>query len=161
LLEEGLRVARELGDRRWEARAIRQLAIVHRNDGDTKTAIMMLGECMAIFGELEDRRGIAVVFRNRGDAQRLAGDLDEAASDLSNALEAFRTIGDRRWTARTRLSLADWRGFGVTGRSRGSIWMRRWVRSARSVTGLPRHECCASWACCCGTGVTWTIPGRR
>jgi hypothetical protein len=57
LLEEGLRAVRELGDRRWEARAIRQLAIVHRNDSDTETAIAMLAECMSIFGELEDRRG--------------------------------------------------------------------------------------------------------
>ena len=72
-------VVRELGDRRWEARAIRQLAIVHRNDGDTKTAITMLAECMSIFGELEDRRGMAVVFRNRGDAWRLAGDLTRQA----------------------------------------------------------------------------------
>jgi len=106
LLEEGLRAVRELGDRRWEARAIRQLAIVHRNDGDTDTAITMLAECMSIFGELEDRRGMAVVFRNRGDAYRLAGDLDEAGSDLSNALETFQAIDDRRWIARTRLSIA-------------------------------------------------------
>jgi tetratricopeptide (TPR) repeat protein len=53
-----------------------------------------------------DRRGIAVVFRNRGDAYRLAGNLDEASRDLSNALEAFQALDDRRWTARTQLSIA-------------------------------------------------------
>ena len=50
--------------------------------------------------------GMAVVFRNRGDAERLAGNLHEAGNDLSDALAAFQAIGDRRWTARTHLSIA-------------------------------------------------------
>ena len=108
LLTEGLQVARQLGDRRWEARAMRQLAIVNRNDGDTGTgtAITTFAECLTIFAELEDRRGVAVVLRNRGDAYRPAGRLDDAAGDLTGALDAFEAIGDRRWTARSRMSIA-------------------------------------------------------
>lgn len=134
MLEEGLRV-RELGDRRWEARAIRQLAIVHRNDGDAKTAIAMLAECMSIFGELEDRRGMAVVFRNRGDAWRVAGEPDEAGGDLSRALDAFQAIDDRRWTARTQLSIAG---------------LARVRRDWAAASGCGSD--CASLACCCGIG---------
>ena len=36
---------------------MRQLAIVHRNDGDTASAITVFADCLSIFSELEDRRG--------------------------------------------------------------------------------------------------------
>jgi tetratricopeptide (TPR) repeat protein len=48
----------------------------------------------------------AVAVRNRGDAYRLAGRLDDAGDDLARALNDFREIGDRRWEARTQISLA-------------------------------------------------------
>jgi hypothetical protein len=66
----------------------------------------LLSRCLDILGELEDRRGVAVTLRTRGDACRLAGRLDDAGDDLTRALNDFRDIGDRRWEARTWLSLA-------------------------------------------------------
>jgi tetratricopeptide (TPR) repeat protein len=44
--------------------------------------------------------------RNRGDAHRLAGSLDDAAADLAAALAIFQDLVGRRWTARTRMSIA-------------------------------------------------------
>jgi tetratricopeptide (TPR) repeat protein len=44
--------------------------------------------------------------RNRVDAHRLGRHSDHAAHDLTAALDAFQAIGDRRWTARSRVSMA-------------------------------------------------------
>ena len=95
------------GDRLWEARTIRHIGVVDRNDGRLSDALQRFGECEQIFDELRDERGRAVTLRNRGDTFRLRADFDAAERDLDAALEIFRRIGDRRWEARTKLSLGD------------------------------------------------------
>jgi tetratricopeptide (TPR) repeat protein len=44
--------------------------------------------------------------RNRGDGYRLAGQLEHALIDLEAAAVTFEEIGDQRWLARARLSIA-------------------------------------------------------
>lgn len=85
---------------------MRQLAIVSRNDGKGEEALSLLGQVMEIYADLADQRGLAVTLRNSGDTRRLIGDYSHAADDLAEALSLFGALGDDRWAARTRLSIA-------------------------------------------------------
>ncbi len=61
--------------------------------------------------------------RNRGDTHRWAGAYEDAEHDLCQAKEIFDNLGDRRWSARTHLSIAGMRRA-----------QRRWADASRHVS---------------------------
>lgn len=65
-MERALRIARELGDRAWEARALTGLAGTHQAFGDHDTAIELLEESLTLRQEMGDVLGVAQALRDLG-----------------------------------------------------------------------------------------------
>lgn len=105
-LEAALVIRRELGDRRGEAAARHELAVIDRLRGDYKRARAAFGEVLAIRRELDDRRGEATARHERAVIDQLRGDVEAARIELAAVLEINREFGDRRGEAAARHELA-------------------------------------------------------
>ncbi|MBI3997773.1 MAG: tetratricopeptide repeat protein, partial [Armatimonadetes bacterium] len=108
--EEGLTLARELGDKRRAAAALIGLGLVAWNQGEYARARSLYEDSLVLFRELEDRRGIAVALNNLGIVARALGDYAAARAFLQESLKIRRQSGDRLGASSTlhNLGLIAW-----------------------------------------------------
>jgi predicted ATPase/class 3 adenylate cyclase len=106
LSEEGVRVAREIGDRRLEARALGSLATALGTAGSMDDAVRMTRELVAVFDEVGDAYGSVLARSNLGFALRATGRLDEAAASLEDAMRLGRDLGNAGAIAHASRELA-------------------------------------------------------
>ncbi len=107
LLEESLRLFREVGDRWGIGWALDNLGMLALSGGDIERARTMFQESLEIFRQIGDRRGAACTLDNLGWAALLGGDIAGAQRHFEGALAVFREIGDRRGTGRALGNLAN------------------------------------------------------
>ena len=93
--EQVLAIAREIGDRRTEARTLGDLGISYRDLGELRTAIEFYEQCLAIARETGDRRGEGSALGNLGNAYRNLGEVHKALEFYEQDLAIAREIGDR------------------------------------------------------------------
>jgi predicted ATPase/class 3 adenylate cyclase len=94
--EEGLRIARSVGDRHLIGLSLLHLGVATRHHrGDTETARTLLAESLAVLREVGDAWGAAFALRDLGVAAWLAGDLDGALAYFEESLALFRSTGER------------------------------------------------------------------
>jgi DNA-binding SARP family transcriptional activator len=94
-IEDGLRIARCLGDRHRQAVILRTLSRYHLGIGDAPAAVRDLIEAMTIFKEINDERCGAYTDQRLGVIYTELGDLSRAESAIQRAAHVFRLSGDR------------------------------------------------------------------
>ena len=96
LVEEGLTLRRELGDKAGIAGSLNNLANVLQEQGDRLGARRLYEESLAHERELGNQWGIAGVLNNLGNIVRVAGDLAAARLLYEESLALERAIGNTR-----------------------------------------------------------------
>ena len=91
----GLALAREAGDRTWEANALHVLGAVAHHRGNFPEAARRWREALAIRRDMGDRRGEASSLQALGAVMPLIGEKDAALETKQASLEIYREIGDR------------------------------------------------------------------
>jgi tetratricopeptide (TPR) repeat protein len=91
LLEQGLALYRDLGDRRFLPGALQSLALVVERQGDYPHAVTLLEESLSL---CEDTSGTAIALGILGQAAERQGDLAHAATWLEQSLSLLRQVGD-------------------------------------------------------------------
>ncbi|WNV87220.1 tetratricopeptide repeat protein [Umezawaea sp. Da 62-37] len=94
-IEDGLRIARRLGDRHRQAVILRTFSRYHQGTGDTPAALRDLIEALTIFNEISDERCGAYTDQRLGVIYAELGDRVRADSALQRAAHVFRLNGDR------------------------------------------------------------------
>lgn len=107
MLEESLRLFREIGDQWGVAWALDNLGMIVLADGDYAQAQSMLDRSLALFHDAGDKRGTACVLDNLGWTALMRGEHGQARTRFEEALAAFREIGDRRGEGRALGNLAN------------------------------------------------------
>ena len=92
---QALRYAREIGNRREEAQALRQLAIIASQMREYHTVFAYLEDARRLFREVGDRGGEARMLNLFGESERTLGNYPQAAAYYRQALENIRIIGER------------------------------------------------------------------
>ena len=112
-LEEGLRLCRELGDRRGQALALLLLGLLAVRDRDAALSQARFEESLRLFRALGEEWGASFALIDLGMLPLLQGDFDAAARRFEEGLAAARAAGDRVAIQRALYSLA------VLARARG------------------------------------------
>ncbi|NKE62854.1 tetratricopeptide repeat protein [Lentzea sp. PSKA42] len=95
----GLRAARQIGDRDGEARALTNLGAVHRLLGRYGSAAARLRQSLRLHRDRSDRHGEARALSHLGIVEDRLGDTDAAIGYLEQALARYRELDDRHGTA--------------------------------------------------------------
>lgn len=90
-----LEVARRLGDRHAEGRALNDLGLAHHRQGRSQQACDQLEQSLAIRLALGDDRGAAITLNNLGTVYELRGRYEEAMDCQLRALALHEKLGDR------------------------------------------------------------------
>jgi non-specific serine/threonine protein kinase len=93
--EDALKIARETGDRRGIATALRILGMIAREQGQFERALGLLEESMALGRALGDAAWTARVASQMGIAYRLAGNAEQAQHFLDSSREVQTELGDQ------------------------------------------------------------------
>ncbi len=105
--EEGLRIARDGGDRWGEAEALRNLGWILAATGDREAAEGSFEQSAAIFQELDDDRGLAGIAFGAGLRRWMVDDYRGAKDRYADALHRYEALGDAYWTATCRSALGQ------------------------------------------------------
>jgi tetratricopeptide (TPR) repeat protein len=98
---------RGLGQRLWEASALRVLGQVHCDQGRYEEARACLDEAITINAEYDDGWAQADARRMLASVDRAERRFDDALQQLGAALEIFRDYGDRWAEVETLRDLAE------------------------------------------------------
>ncbi|RSD10302.1 AfsR/SARP family transcriptional regulator [Amycolatopsis eburnea] len=136
-IEDGLEIARKLGDRHRQAVILRTLSRYHQGIGDTPAALRDLTEALTIFNEITDERCGAYTEQRLGGIYAELGDRPRAGLALQRAAHVFRLNGDRSNEA------ACWQQLGELELELGdAVAARRWLGLAAELwraVGLPER----------------------
>ena len=100
LHEEGLAIARTLGDQRLIAWSLNNLGVVAIDQGDYTRAEHLLEENLTIANETGDTAAIATALTDLGNVAYHLGDLDRARERYTTSLRAFRELDDESRVAK-------------------------------------------------------------
>jgi tetratricopeptide (TPR) repeat protein len=95
-IEEGLRIAQDLGDRHRQAVILRTLSGFHQKADAMAPALRCLTQALTIFHEIDDERCTAYTEQRIGAVYAHLNDRPRASSAWERAAEVFRLNGDRR-----------------------------------------------------------------
>jgi tetratricopeptide (TPR) repeat protein len=95
LVEESLKIDRELDDTRGIAVALNALAVGALERGDPETARPLFEEALALWRRLDDRVAVARSLSNLANAAKVQRDYATARSLHEETLSIFRDLGDR------------------------------------------------------------------
>jgi predicted ATPase/class 3 adenylate cyclase len=95
LVEESLRLWRELGDKWWMAATSDPAALILGMEGDFKTSLAYLEEGVSLAREIEDPWPLAVCLIRWGDHLKGMDDLTTARRFLEEGVAMARRIGDK------------------------------------------------------------------
>jgi len=105
LLEESLRLYRQVGDKARMAYALTAAGVAAHDQGDYTMAAALYGESLAINREIGDKVGTMLALNNWGSVVREQGDYARAQELFKESLALAREIEDKRGTALSLLSI--------------------------------------------------------
>ena len=105
LLEESLRLHKELGDRQGTADVLHNLGRVAENQGDYQEARTLYEESLRLHRELGNKLGIADVLHNLGNVAECQGDYAAARVLLEESLTVVRELGNKQGIATALVDL--------------------------------------------------------
>jgi predicted ATPase/class 3 adenylate cyclase len=112
-LEEGLALAREVGETWVAVVALVHLGFVVASQGDYGRAAVFANEALAIAQQIGDKRLLACSLDSLGVVARLQKEYERAVAFHAECLALARDLGDKWWVAVTLGSLAvEMRGLG-------------------------------------------------
>jgi tetratricopeptide (TPR) repeat protein len=117
-LETALQAARQLGQR-WEGMALRSLGNAYANLGETRRAIELYEQHLAIAPEIGDRLGEAYTMGNLGNAYADLGETRRAIEFHEQHLAISQELGDRRGEANATGNLGN--AYADLGETRRAI----------------------------------------
>jgi predicted ATPase/DNA-binding XRE family transcriptional regulator len=94
LLEQSLKLFREIGDKFGTAESLMQL-VYQGNKDDCKRAVMLTEEQLALRRQIGDQAGIASALMNLGELAFLQGEYQRAIILFEECLAGFRALGDK------------------------------------------------------------------
>jgi tetratricopeptide (TPR) repeat protein len=107
LVEEALRLYRDLGNLKGVASSLNVLALVARHTGDLTRATALHEESLALARELGDGNGIGRALSNLGILAREQGNYAEAVTLYEESLKVFRPLEDEQGIAIALTNLAE------------------------------------------------------
>lgn len=105
--QAGLGLAREAGDRRWEATCTHTLGVVAYRHGRVEECAALWQEALRIRREIRDRRGEASTLQSLGLVLPSIGKGEAALGTMQEALLVWREIGDRRGEAMLLMNMGN------------------------------------------------------
>ncbi|MEO8738511.1 MAG: tetratricopeptide repeat protein [Casimicrobiaceae bacterium] len=105
-LEEGLSIAREIGDKGRLKVTLHTLGMASIGQGNLLMARSCIDEALALAHELGNKRDVAAALNARAQLHRMEGNLDAAEPLYEQMLTIARELGDREGTAIGLLNLA-------------------------------------------------------
>ena len=105
-LEEGLSIAREIGDKGRIKVLLHTLGMASIGQGNLVLARGHLEEAMSLAHELGNRHDLAAALNALAQLHRMEGDLDTAETLYERMLALARELGNRDWIAIGLLNLA-------------------------------------------------------
>lgn len=106
--ELGLRLAREAGDRKWEATCYHTLGVVDFRRGDQKRCAERWREALDRRREIGDRRGQASTLMALSLVLPAIGEGEKVLETMEAALEIWRELGERSGEASTLMNLGNY-----------------------------------------------------
>ena len=100
LLQESLKIARELEDKQSVAVSLNGLAVTERDRGNLQTSREMFEETLTLWRELDDATAVARCLSNLANVASLQRDFSYAGALYKECLTMFRGLGDRAGYAR-------------------------------------------------------------
>ena len=94
--EEGLKLSKEIGDRRSEGISLGNLASVNKILCKYDLAILHYNQCLEIATEIGDKRNQGIYHGNLGSLFRSLGNYEPAIEQFQQSLQISREIGNRR-----------------------------------------------------------------
>jgi predicted ATPase/DNA-binding CsgD family transcriptional regulator len=95
LVEDSLRLARQIGDTSLIARALHRRASIARVQGDLQQVAALIQECLVLAHELDDKNLIALSLNVLSYLALRDGNLSQAWTYCQDALKLVRELGDR------------------------------------------------------------------
>jgi predicted ATPase len=92
--EEGLKIAREIGNQWGQAVALNALAVGAQDRGDLDRARGFIEETIVLWKALDDRTALARALSNLANVERAQGNHDRARSLYEECRTMFRELGD-------------------------------------------------------------------
>ncbi|MEA2575456.1 MAG: hypothetical protein QOH93_2754 [Chloroflexia bacterium] len=111
--EEGLSIARELGDKDGICASLNMLGTLFEHRGESQQARLLFEDSLTLARELGDRSAEANVLLNLGNIPLRAGNYAEARSYYEQGLRIWRELGDKRGMTMPLINL------GVVAREQG------------------------------------------
>lgn len=106
-IEEGLTLARQMGNRHTIAHSLALLGLVANAQGDLATARGLHSESLALFRETGNKPGIASVLDELGNTAYLEGDFAAARTLYEESLSLFHEIGSKASIPEIMMNLAS------------------------------------------------------
>ncbi len=106
LLDEAVCLGRELGYAKGTAMALKGLAVLAQEEGDSQRAQSLFDEGLAVARAAGDSVGTYLLLIWRADLDRARGLFDHAAELLEESLQLSRAQGDRWWMGHALARLA-------------------------------------------------------
>ena len=100
LIDEGIKLSRELGDRIVLAYLLGSLAHVTGDEHDFVTTLNIYEECLEIYESVGNRRGVGDTFIEMGATFDAMGDYEQALIYYRRGRDVFEKLGDRYSVAR-------------------------------------------------------------
>lgn len=107
LLEEGLALYREQGDKWGAASALNGLGDASHQQGDYAQATLYWEESLKLFVEIGDKRATAYLLHNLGNLAKEQSSYQRATALHREALPLFQELGDRRAAAYSLFNLGE------------------------------------------------------
>ncbi|PPK84606.1 tetratricopeptide repeat protein [Neolewinella xylanilytica] len=104
---KGIKLARELGNRRLQAIGLGSLGSINERKGNYEAALKLFEEDLKMCYELGDRQGIAVTEGLIGDIHSVLGNFSKAISHLDRCLSISSDLGYRKGVAKAVNTLGD------------------------------------------------------
>ena len=95
LLEESLKLARELGDKRGIAKSLHNSGMVFSLQGDYSAAKISYEGCLALSKDIGDKREMAAATTSLGNVANYMGDYETARRYQEESVTLFRELGDK------------------------------------------------------------------
>jgi len=105
--QAGLGLAREAGDRKWEATCMHTLGVVAYRRGKLEECAALWREALAIRRAIADRRGEASTLQALAVVMPLIGEPAAALPTMQEALAIWREIGERRGEASMLMNIGN------------------------------------------------------
>ena len=104
---QGIKLARELGNRRLQAIGLGSLGSINERQGNYEEALKLFEQDLKMCYELGDRQGIAVTEGLIGDINSVLGNFNKAINHLDRCLSISSDLGYRKGVAKAVNTLGD------------------------------------------------------